>query len=265
MSPLPGQRQAEQPARLLPSFAVVIPMFNEEAGAEACVRRVCAELLKLPHRTRLIVVNDGSRDHTGEILSRLAASAPKLLPIAHAGNRGYGAALRTGAAIAHQEQLDYVLFMDSDLTNNPADIPRFLPFMEQGVDVIKASRFVEGGRMQGVPWRRSIFSYTGNLIASCLFHVGVRDCTNGFRAVKVTILARMNLRESGFPVIVEELYQAKTLARSFCEVPVVLTSRSGDQRPTVFSYKPETLRKYLAFAIRAFLGIKPDLKREILR
>ena len=136
--------------------------------------------------------------------------------------------------------------------------------MERGVDVIKASRFIEGGSMEGVPWRRTIFSRGGNLVARALFRVGLRDCTNGFRAVKVAILARMDLRESGFPIIVEELYKAKWLARTFCEVPVVLTGRGGNRRPTSFSYKPETFRKYLAFAIKAFFRVKPDLKQEIV-
>ena len=249
----------------LRSFCVIVPMYNEENGAEACVRQICTVLGHIEYPSKLIAVDDGSRDRTGAVLDRLAGQFPKLSVIHHERNAGYGTALRTGIEHAVEAGFDYVLFMDSDLTNDPADIPKFLVFMEQGVDVIKASRFVEGGRMQGVPWRRSIFSYAGNLVARCLFGVGVSDCTNGFRAVKVAILAQMNLREAGFPVIVEELYQAKALARSFCEVPVVLTSRTGDQRPTMFSYKPETLRKYLVFALRAFCGIKPDLKREIIR
>ena len=63
----------------LPSFAVIIPMFNEEAGAEACVRAVCEELRGLPNRTSLIAVEDGSSDHTKEILERLASTEPRLL------------------------------------------------------------------------------------------------------------------------------------------------------------------------------------------
>jgi len=236
-------------------------MYNEEIGAEVCVRRICAVLDGVSYRSKLVVVNDGSSDRTRATLDRLSGQFANLIVIHHERNGGYGTALRTGMKHAEEAGFDYALFMDSDLTNDPADIPRFLPFMEQGVDVIKASRFVRGGHMQTVPWRRRIFSHAGNIVARSLFRVGVKDCTNGFRAVKVAILAQMNLRESGFPVIVEELYQAKALARSFCEVPVVLSSRSGDQRPTTFSYKPETLRKYLTFAIRAFCGIKPDLKR----
>jgi dolichol-phosphate mannosyltransferase len=244
----------------LRSFCVVIPMYNEEAGAEVCIRRVCPALAAIPYPSKLITVNDGSRDQTGAILDRLAPELPNLTVVHHPQNAGYGAALRTGISTAAQAGFDYALFMDSDLTNDPADIPKFVAHMEHGIDVIKASRFVPGGRMDGVPWQRSIFSVTGNLVARPLFGIGVRDCTNGFRAVKVSILERLNLQEHGFPIIVEELYQAKFLAQTYAEVPVVLTSRTDDQRPTSFGYNSQTLRKYFGYAVKAFLGMKPDLK-----
>jgi glycosyltransferase involved in cell wall biosynthesis len=247
----------------LRAFCVIVPMYNEEGGAELCVRRICSSLAGIRYASQLIVVNDGSYDRTGPILDRLALELPNLTVIHHQQNAGYGAALRTGIRKAAEAGFDYALFMDSDLTNDPADIPKFVAQMERGVDVIKASRFISGGGMQGVPWQRSIFSRSGNRVARMLFRVGVRDCTNGFRAVRVPILKRMHLRESGFPIIVEELYQAKSLARTFCEVPVVLTNRSADRRPTSFSYKPETFVKYLTQALKASFGIKPDLKQEI--
>jgi dolichol-phosphate mannosyltransferase len=246
----------------LPSFAVVIPMYNEKFGAQTCVRQVCAQLAKMPHRANLIVVNDGSQDGTSEVLATLESIEQELIVLTHPRNRGYGAALRTGLLRARDKGFDYVVFMDSDLTNDPADIPKFAAQMERGIDVIKASRFIGGGGMQGVPWQRAILSVTGNFVARALFRVGLRDCTNGFRAIRVPVLASMHLKERGFPIILEELYQAKWVARSFCEVPVVLTARRKDLRSTSFSYRPETFRKYLAFALKAFLGVKPDLKQE---
>lgn len=247
----------------LPSFAVIIPMYNEKSGAQTCIRQVCAQLSLMPHRANLIVVNDGSKDGTKEVLATIEPVEQKLIVVTHPQNRGYGAAIRTGIRRAAEGGFDYALFMDSDLTNDPDDIPKFVAQMERGVDVIKASRFIAGGGMEGVPWQRAILSNSGALVARVLFRVGLRDCTNGFRAVKVAILSRMDLRESGFSIIVEELYKAKWLARTFCEVPVVLTSRGRDRRPTSFCYTPEIFRKYLTFAFKAFFGVKPDLKQEI--
>ena len=117
--------------------------------------------------------------------------------------------------------------------------------------------------MPGVPWKRRAISRAGNVVAKALFRVGVKDCTNGFRAVRTSVLTRMDLRENGFSIIMEELYQCKFLAHSFCEVPVLLTNRSEEQRPTSFSYTPRTFLKYFKFALKAFLGLKPAAREDL--
>jgi dolichol-phosphate mannosyltransferase len=244
-------------ANQLPRFAVVIPMYNEEAGAAKCVRTVCAELARIPNVTRLIAVEDGSRDRTAQILERLAAGEPRLMLVRHARNRGYGAALRTGAEKAYEAGFQYVLFMDSDLTNDPADLSRFAKEMITGADVIKATRYSKGGSVSGVPAYRVWISRAGNALARFLFRLPVHDCTNGFRAVKTGLLMSMELKENRFPIIMEELYWSKFLARTFAEVPVTLKNRAEDIRPTSFSYRPAVFWKYLKYPVRAFAGVRP--------
>jgi glycosyltransferase involved in cell wall biosynthesis len=236
-------------------------MFNEQAGAEACVTRVTAELRKLGSHASLVVVNDGSSDGTGATLNRLQPQLKDFHMLEHDINRGYGAALRTGVAFAVESGFDYCLFMDSDLTNDPADLGRFAAEMVKGTDVIKASRYVQGGGMKGVPWQRAAVSRLGNWAASILFRVGVRDCTNGFRAVKTSTLAQMQLRELGFPIIVEELYQSVFLAQTFAEIPVTLTNRADALRLTSFTYDAPTITKYLGYALKAFLRLPPKQKK----
>lgn len=229
-------------------------MFNEEAGAERCVQEIVRVLVGLPNQTALIVVNDGSSDRTADVLDSLRGQ-PRLDVVTHPANRGYGAALTTGAARAAECGFEYVLFMDGDLTNDPADIPRFARLMGDELDVIKGSRYTAGGRMVGVPWRRAAVSRAGNVVARLLFRLPVRDCTNGFRAVRTALLSRMRLRERGFPVIMEELYWCRTLARSFGEVPVTLTNAG---RASSFRYTPAVLSAYLRYPLRAFFGIAPN-------
>jgi dolichol-phosphate mannosyltransferase len=244
----------------LRSFCVVIPMYNEEPGAENCVRQVCQALSEIPVESKLIAVNDGSRDLTGEILDRIGPSFPNLTIVHHAKNSGYGAALRTGIATAAKAGFDYTLFMDSDLTNHPRDLPRFVEKMREGYDVIKATRYSGGGGVSGVPAYRVIISRVGNLLAGVLFRLPVHDCTNGFRAARTAILSRMTLTENRFPIIMEELYWSKYLARTFAEVPVTLTNRDAALRPTSFAYKPSVFWQYLKYPVRAFLGIRPPIE-----
>ena len=240
-----------------PSFAVVIPMYNEQLAAERCVRLVCQSLRQLPHRSRLIAVNDGSADRTGDLLAVLALTEPLLHVVTHEHNAGYGSALQTGAGAAHEQGFVYTLFMDADLTNAPEDIARFAEQMNDGADVIKATRYREGGGMRGVPWRRRCISVVGARIACLLFRLPLSDCTNGFRAVKTRLRVGMTLTERGFPVIVEELYHCVFVARRFREIPVVLGNRAGDLRQTSFPYRPSTFYRYLKYCVLACCRVPP--------
>jgi len=246
----------------IPSFCVVVPMYNERVGAETCVRRICAVLETIPLPNRLVVVNDGSADGTGTILDRLAGEFPALTVLHHEKNAGYGAALRTGMRYAAESAFDYALFMDSDLTNDPADIPRFVEKMRQGYDVIKATRYSNGGRVSGVPAYRVIISRFGNALARRLYGLPVTDCTNGFRAVRTSLLRRMELTEARFSIIMEELYLCKLFAKSYAQVPVLLTNRRDQQRPTSFVYSPGVFCRYLKYPLKSYFRIQPDGIRE---
>lgn len=180
-----------------------------------------------------------------------------MIAVSHDRNRGYGRALRTGTQRASEMDFEYVLFMDSDLTNDPRYLPAFASRMAEGYDIIKASRYVSGGAVLGVPrWRRAI-SIAGNRVASRLYGLGIRDCTNGFRAGRTAILRQMHLRENGFAIIMEELYQARFLARRFCEIPNTLTARTDALRPSSFAYGPLLILDYLKYPLKAALGWRP--------
>jgi glycosyltransferase involved in cell wall biosynthesis len=249
-----GPSKNDEPESGLPSFAVIVPMFNEAAGAERCVREIVRALSGLRNRTMLVLVDDGSRDGTGAALAPLKREGLRFDLVTHEINRGYGAALVTGARRAAELGLEYAVFMDSDLTNSPDDLARFADVMGAGADVIKATRFRRGGRMVGVPWQRALISRVGNLIARLLFRLPISDCTNGFRAVRTNLLVRMQLRERGFPVIMEELYWCGFLTTSFAELPVTLTSAD---RPTNFRYGPSVFASYLRYPLYAFFGMSP--------
>ena len=130
------------------SLGVVIPVYDEERGVSETVAAVLGVLDGLERETRLIAVEDGSSDGSREVLEELARRHDRLHLEVHEENRGYGAALRTGAEAADRLGLEWVLFMDSDLTNPPDEIPRFAALLDGPVDYVKASRFV-AGRVDG--------------------------------------------------------------------------------------------------------------------
>lgn len=241
-------------------FAVVVPMFNESVGAAAFVHTTAPLLEAIPQVPPLIIVNDGSSDGAGDILDRLASETPGLTVLHHDSNAGYGAALVTGAKHAAELSCDYVLFMDSDLTNPPDHIQRFVPFMNDGYDVIKGCRYCSDGGVVGVPKKAYIISRIGNLFARFLFGLPVADATNGFRAIRTELFLKMPLREKGFVIIMEELMWARRYNCTAANVATTLYSRSADQRATMFNYTFRQVCVYLKYALMArFSGQAPPV------
>lgn len=238
-----------------PSLAVVVPVYNEGDSIETGLRAIAATTATLPGRCTVIAVDDGSADASRTILERLAAElGDQALEVElHEHNQGYGAALRSGAARARREGFDYAAFIDSDLTNPPSDLAVIARLAAQGHPYIKASRFVDGGSMASVPLRRRAVSVTGNVVGAALFGAGIRDVTNGFRAVRLDLLERWPLRETDFSCIVEELSWALRDGVRPVEFPSVLTARTSDQRVSAFPYSARLIRKYLTYALRGRL------------
>jgi dolichol-phosphate mannosyltransferase len=232
------------------SLGVVVPMFNEEAGTRRCVEALLPVLERLGREACMIAVDDGSSDGTRAFLDELVGKHERLVVEAHDKNRGYGAALRTGADAAQRRGLEWVLFMDSDLTNPPSDVPRFAKLIDGLVDYIKASRFEPGGSMREVPLRRRMLSVTANRVSRIAAGPGISDPTNGFRAIRTEAFLRMPLTERGFAVIMEELVWARRFGLRCTSVPTVLTSREEGLRPTSFGYGPSLLWRYARYTLR---------------
>lgn len=236
-----------------PSLAVVVPVYDEAGSIEPALRQIVAATAALPGRSTTIAVDDGSADDSRAILQRLASElgGGALGVELHERNQGYGQALRSGAARARREGYDYAAFIDSDLTNPPADLHVIARLAAAGHPYIKASRFVDGGSMASVPIRRRAVSAAGNVVGAALFGAGIRDVTNGFRAVRLDLLERWPLKESDFSCIVEELSWALREGVPVVEFPSILTARTSDQRVSAFPYSADLIRKYLTYALNA--------------
>lgn len=236
------------------SFCIIIPMFNEELGAKKCIDTVVKYLKKISQQPKLIIVNDGSKDSTKKILQKLSVTYKKRLTVIHhPKNQGYGAALQTGIRFAHKQGFTYGIFMDSDLTNHPKYIQKFIQHIKNHpkCDCVKASRFVKGGKMINVPLKRRFFTIMGNIITSMLFGVGIKDCTNGFRVTRLDLIAGIDFQEKSFAIILEELYYLKKKGAKICEIKNTLTNRKTGK--TSFRYNRKTLSSYFRYALKAVL------------
>lgn len=232
-------------------LGIIIPMYNEEIVASHCIESVMSDIKKIADNLILIIVDDGSTDGTKTILREKKKKFGSCVELVfHKKNLGYGKALVSGIKKAKNLKLDYVLFMDSDLTNSPKDIKRFLKVLKNtGVDCIKATRYSLGGKMTDVPFWRQLISRVGNLVACRFFALGLDDCTNGFRLVKREFLDGIHFKENGFAIILEELLELKRQHADFTQLPVVLCSRQG--KSSSFSYNLNTFVSYGKYALKA--------------
>ncbi|MBK9281080.1 MAG: glycosyltransferase [Candidatus Obscuribacter sp.] len=228
-----------------PSFAVILPMFNEQACAASCIESIYAALKNIPAVTGIIAVNDGSTDSTLLVLESLQERIPGLIVVNREQNGGYGGANRSGFKAAEIEGFEYVLVMDADGTQDPKFISDFLPPMSKSVDFIKATRYSKYSAVIGVSFQRKFVSWVGNLLARLMLRLPITDYTNGFRAIRTDLANQLDTHERGFAVLVEEVSKAKKLNATFAEVPYTLTARIDPGSQSKFVYSTQVYKNYL--------------------
>jgi glycosyltransferase involved in cell wall biosynthesis len=180
-------------ARTLPTLSVVVPVYNEATTIRTLVHRVLASA----HASEVIVVDDGSSDGSSAILEELG-SLHRVRVLSHAVNRGKGAAIRTGFAVA---TCDVVLVQDADLEYDPADFPKLLrPFAEAQAHVVYGSRFLRG-EFARVPLLRH---YVGNRVLTFLSNLttglSLTDMETCYKAIRRDVLQGIRLRSERFTI-----------------------------------------------------------------
>src|SRR5947209_3005727 len=127
---------------------LILPTYNEAENLEPLVDAARRALADAPEGFRILVVDDGSPDGTGEIADDLAGRHQEVQVLHRASKEGLGRAYLAGFGVALRGGAGYVLEMDSDFSHDPADLPRLLAAARDGPDLVLGSRYVPGG---GVP------------------------------------------------------------------------------------------------------------------
>jgi glycosyltransferase involved in cell wall biosynthesis len=185
---MPSSPAASSVVRLPGSLSLVLPAFNEEANIDVVVKDALATLPHFTDDFEIIVVDDGSRDRTAEIVSRLAASDQRVRLVQHRRNRGYGAALATGFRATRG---DSVMFMDADRQFDIRDLRLLTPFAAE-YDIVAGFRMERSD-----PLHRRIFAELFNVSVRVLFGVHLRDIDCAFKLFRGDLLRGMELTAPG--------------------------------------------------------------------
>lgn len=234
---------------------VVLPAHNEAGNVGPLV----TELMRVAGSSHLdlhvVVIDDGSSDATLEELAGLQRQFDRLQVVQHGVNRGFAAALKTGIATACGNGCDAAVFMDCDLSHRPSELPRFIDALAGGADVALGSRFVPGGRMEGVPLWRAAISHAGNVFGRAILRVPFRDLTTGYRAMRRSVLEAVALGTDGFTIQLESVVKAAAAGFRIVEVPITLgTRRHGESH---MRYTPSLMRDYWVLLLACRRWLRP--------
>jgi len=212
---------------------IFLPAYNEEDSLPVLLPRLDATLRSHQVEYRLVVVDDGSLDCTGEILAEFASRLP-LEVITHPINRGLGETERDGFEYISQRcaPTDVLVRLEGDDTHDPEYLLHLVQKLESGYDVVNTSRFQPGGGQKGVDLYRAFISQMANWFMMFIFRIpGVRDYSCGYRAYRAKVIQDalhiygdnfIQLRGLGFTSTLEIIVKLHLIGCRFAEVPFVL-------------------------------------------
>src|SRR5215207_5532683 len=235
----PEERAEGHPGEIL----IVVPAYDEEGGIQGVLRRVPDEVLG--HEVKTVVVDDGSTDATAAV-----ARAEGVPVVTHVVNRGQGDALRTGFAIAQTERSQVVVNLDADGQYKTEELDRLVkPIIEGKADFVLGSRFMGFYEEAGSVRHFGVVFFSRMI--SLLTGVKISDCTNGYRAIRVSELHKLNLREDRFNAN-EIILEALKHKLRFEQVPVSMMSRTAGEtkKPAKLAYPLGVFRVIISTWLR---------------
>ena len=207
---------------------VVVPTYNERENLPVLVRGVLAH-----PGFRMLIVDDGSPDGTGEVADALSVQHPGRIEVMHrTGRRGLGRSYIDGLHKAiGMDGVDLICQMDADLSHDPEYLPA-LTAAAGAADVVIGSRYLNGVSVVNWPLHRIFLSTFANRYIRAVTRLSATDCTSGFRCWRRAALARLPLDamvSDGYAFLVEMLFDAARLGCRVAEVPIIFVERRQGQ------------------------------------
>ena len=195
-----------------PSISAFFPAYNDAGTIASMVVTADRTLREIADDYEVIVVNDGSPDHTGEVLADLQTRYPKLRVVTHQKNRGYGGALRSGFASASKE---LVCYTDGDAQYDPREFKLLAERMRDGIDVVQGYKI-----QRHDPLERIVIGKLYHAVVRTMFGLPIRDVDCDFRLIRRTVFDTVRLTQDSGVICVELMTKIVQAGFAIEEVPV---------------------------------------------
>ena len=250
------ERSEASPSKSSKKVWIMLPAFNEEVGIASLVEKIGGMARQLDLNYEVVIVDDASTDSTAQIASQLSFHFPVTL-VQHKVNQGLAGALRTGLeyVVRLGTAGDKVVTLDADDTQPPATIPKMLTMIDEGYDVVIASRYQPGSRTIGVPANRLAMTWFAKWLFKLITPIeGVWDYTCGFRVYRYDRLKEVMehygdqfVSEPGFSCMVDVLLKMRPFNLVMGEVPMLLRydQKDGPSKMKVAKTAGQTLKLLL--------------------
>jgi dolichol-phosphate mannosyltransferase len=238
----------------MPRAVLCLPTYNERENLEPMIREL-GEVLDTS-RDRVLVIDDGSPDGTGEIADRLSGELDWVSVLHRENKEGIGPAYVAGFRKALAEGAELVLEMDCDFSHDPADVPRLIAAAGDA-DLVLGSRYVPGGGTANWGLVRRIVSRGGCLYAQILLGMRVRDLTGGFKCFRRAALEAIDLdalSAHGYAFQIEATYRVKQAGLRIREVPITFVERRAGASKMTGSIVTEAMWRVPLLRLRALVG-----------
>ncbi len=199
-----------QASEIRQEIALLIPAYNAESSLGDVLEDVLA--LGLP----VLVVNDGSTDAT----QRVAQGKPVWRVVSHERNRGKGAALKTGFAVAREAGFSHVLTLDADGQHPVEAIPTFLETCRNRPEAILVGNRFSGETIRAMPWVRRFSNTCSSTLISLAARTRIPDAQCGMRVYPLRIIEKIELHSDGYALETEVLVKAGRRGTVVANIPI---------------------------------------------
>ena len=243
------------------SISVFFPAYNDAGTIASMVVLADRTLRKLTEDYEIIVVNDGSTDHTAQVLSVLEAHYTRFRVVNHPTNLGYGSALRTGFASASK---DLIFYTDGDAQYDVRELEELVPLMTDDVDIVNGYKISRSD-----PKHRILIGEIYCWLVKFAFGIRIKDVDCDFRVVRRACYDRVRLSSTSGTICVEMIKSFQDAGLRFAEAPVHHYHRAYGKSQffnfrRLFKTFVDLSRMWWRLVIQRAVRLSPPMDSEVL-